>query len=220
MSVLILHLETATKACSVALSLNGKTIDCIEVLNDDFVHGEKLTLFIEEILSKNSYTSGNLSAISISSGPGSYTGLRIGVSVAKGMCYSLNIPLIEINTLYALALQAQSKITNQNVLCMIDARRMEVFSAIYSANLNTIKEISADILDENAYSKYEPLYCIGDSNQKLIELWKNKKVIFDNSIHFSAISHGQIAYNKFLSNDFVDTAYFEPNYLKGFVSKC
>lgn len=219
MTVLILHLETATKACSVALSQNGKTIDCIEVLNDDFVHGEKLTLFIEEILNKNSFSPNNLSAISISSGPGSYTGLRIGVSVAKGMCYGLNIPLIEIDTLYALALQAQSKITNQNILCMIDARRMEVFSSIYSPNLKVLKSLSADILNENSYSDLEPLYCIGDSNQKLSGLWKDKNVIFDNSIHFSAISHAQIAYNKFLSNDFVDTAYFEPNYLKDFTTK-
>jgi tRNA threonylcarbamoyladenosine biosynthesis protein TsaB len=217
MDTIILHIETATKVCSVALSKNGKLLDCIEVLNDEFVHGEKLTIFIEEILARNSFTANHLAAVSISAGPGSYTGLRIGVSVAKGLCYALKIPLISIDTLLSLASTSKSNREKRAILCMIDARRMEVFSVIFDCNLQVIKPLSADILEENTYSDFEPLVCMGDSNQKVKESWKNRDIQFDDKSHFSSKGQIDLAYRKFQNQDFEDVAYFEPFYLKDFI---
>ena len=217
MDTLILHLETATRACSVALSQNGKLMDCIEVLNDEFVHGEKLTIFIEEILARNSFTAKHLSAVSISAGPGSYTGLRIGVSVAKGLCYALHIPLLEIDTLLSLAHTCSSNEKKHNLLCMIDARRMEVFSVIYDSSFNVVKPLSADVLDDHSYTEFEPLRVIGDSNAKMKDVWTGRNIQFDDETHFSAKGQVLLAFEKFKAKEFVDVAYFEPYYLKNFI---
>jgi tRNA threonylcarbamoyladenosine biosynthesis protein TsaB len=215
---IILHLETATKTCSVALSIDSKLIDVLEIHSDQFIHGEKLTLFIEEILTKNSISINRLSAVSISSGPGSYTGLRIGVAAAKGLCYAKNIPLIAVDTLHAFENCARKSYPNQTICVMLDARRMEVYSSIFDTNSVQIKSLSADILDENSYQEFEPFVCIGDGGTKIIELWKDRNILIDEILHISASGQIDLAYGKFLAKDYVDLAYFEPNYLKEFYS--
>ena len=215
---IILHLETATKTCSVALSIDSKLIDVLEIHSDQFIHGEKLTLFIDEILTKNSISINQLSVVSISSGPGSYTGLRIGVATAKGLCYAKNIPLIAVDTLHAFENCARKSYPNQTICVMLDARRMEVYSSIFDTNSVQIKSLSADILDENSYQEFEPFVCIGDGGTKIIELWKDRNILIDDSLHISASGQIDLAYEKFLAKDYVDLAYFEPNYLKEFYS--
>lgn len=213
----ILHLETSTKVCSVALSKNGQLLHVLETGEEGYVHGEKLTLFIQEVLAKEGILPKALKAISVASGPGSYTGLRIGVSTAKGLCFALDIPLIAVDSLTCLFALGQAKFPNQTILPMIDARRMEVFSSVYSSNGEVLKGITADILEEMTYSDYEPFVAIGDGVEKLQEFWKDRNVIIDSSVIASAVGQVKIAYEKFIAKSFEDVAYFEPYYLKDFV---
>lgn len=214
----ILHLETATKACSVAISVDGKLLALKEDLTADYSHSENLTLFVQNVLDQTNISLKDLHAISVASGPGSYTGLRIGVSTAKGFCYALGIPLISVDALVSLATLAAQKHANTNLCALIDARRMEEFSAIYDAELNIIKPISADIIDENSYSNFEPFVYFGDGAEKLQEVWKDRNCTIDASIHSSASGQIQVAYDKFKKGQFENVAYFEPFYLKDFVS--
>lgn len=214
----ILHLETATKTCSVALSVNAKLIDVIEIHGDQYIHGEKLTLFIQEILTKNSITFDNLSAVSISSGPGSYTGLRIGVATAKGICFAKNIPLIEIDTLQAFENCARKSFPSETICVMLDARRMEVYSSIFDATRKPIKSISADILNDNTYREFEPFVCVGDGSTKCREIWSERNVHFNDTVQLSASGQVELAFNKYVNKQFADLTYFEPNYLKEFYS--
>lgn len=218
MDVFILHVETATKICSVALSKNGTLVQTKETDESDYVHGEVLTLFIEEVLAKSGISAKHLSAVSVTSGPGSYTGLRIGVSTAKGLCYALNIPLISIDALLNLAIIANKNHLSTSICAMIDARRMEVFSAIFDSNLSILKPISADILDEETYKTFEPFVVVGDGSQKVQDIWSSRNLTTDFNVKSSAIGHVSIAYQKFLNQEFEDVAYFEPFYLKDFVS--
>lgn len=215
--VYILHLETSTKVCSVALSLNGKLIAEKETEEDGYSHGENLTLFIQGVLDQAKISVKFLSAVSVSSGPGSYTGLRIGVSTAKGLCFPLRIPLIAIDSLLSLTEIAKEKHDSINLCALIDARRMEVYNAIYDTNGKQIKEITADIIDQLSYSQFEPFVYFGDGAEKLNEIWQNKNCKADLSIKSSAKGQINLAYKKFLSKEFEDVAYFEPLYLKDFV---
>ncbi len=217
MNTYILHLETATKVCSVALSFNGQIKQMKEIQEAGFSHGENLTLLIEEILKSEGITANQLSAVSIASGPGSYTGLRIGVSTAKGFCYALSIPLIAVDALVSIQQIVIEKYPSQNIIPMIDARRMEVFAAVYNSKGEIIKPISADVLDENSYAEFEPFVACGDGAEKLIELWKGREIIFATEILSSAKGQVQLAYQKFEQKAFEDVAYFEPFYLKDFV---
>ena len=146
---LILNLETATTVCSVSLGKDGKLL-ALKEQNGDYSHAENLTLFIEDVLKQANVKFSELDAIAVSKGPGSYTGLRIGVSTAKGLCYSLNIPLIAIDTLKSLAVGIKNsdlKIRNSDLLCpMLDARRMEVYCALFDNSLNYVRETSAEII--------------------------------------------------------------------------
>ena len=216
--VYILHLETSTKVCSVALSLNGQLIATKEVEEDGYSHGENLTLFIQDVLHQNDISIKELSAVSVASGPGSYTGLRIGVSTAKGICYPLNIPLIAIDSLTSLTEIAKIKHPNVNLCSLIDARRMEVFNTIYNSKNEQLKPISADIIDIDTYSEFEPFVFFGDGTEKLIELWKGRNCEPDMEIKSIAAGQVNIAFEKFQNNQFEDTAYFEPFYLKDFLS--
>lgn len=218
MDCYILHIETATKVCSAALSYNGKLIAVKETDESEYVHGEFLTLFIEDVLRQANISAKQLSAVSVTSGPGSYTGLRIGVSTAKGLCYALNIPLIAVDALYNLAVLAKEKNTGSTICAMIDARRMEVFSAIYSAGLSPEKPVSADILDENSYREYEPFIVVGDGSKKMQDVWKDRNISFDLNVKSSASGHVAPAFEKFKNREFEDVAYFEPFYLKDFVT--
>lgn len=214
----ILHIETATKICSIALSKNGKLLSFKETDESAYVHAEVITLFIEDVLAAGGIKASDLSAVSVTSGPGSYTGLRIGVSTAKGLCYALSIPLISIDALENLAHLAAEKHGNTSIVSMIDARRMEVFATIYDAQLNVVKPVSADVLNEDSYHEFEPFLVVGDGAPKLKESWSSRAITFDESIKASAIGHVKLAYSAFDQQKFEDVAYFEPFYLKDFVS--
>jgi tRNA threonylcarbamoyladenosine biosynthesis protein TsaB len=218
MSSVILHIESATKVCSVAISSNGKLIDFKEDASDQFMHGESLTLFIEELMLRNQLQMTDLAAVSVSSGPGSYTGLRIGVSTAKGLCYALNIPLIAIQTMESMAELGKEKYPNAQLTPMIDARRMEVYCQIFNSDLSTLKVLSADILDEETYTEYEPFVCFGDGAPKMQELWNNRNITFDLELLPSAKGQVLLAFEKFKNSDFEDLAYFAPFYLKEFMA--
>jgi len=213
----ILHIETATKACSIALSKNGDLIALEEINDGEYSHGENITLLIQKAIEKSGIEMNDLNAISVSSGPGSYTGLRIGVSTAKGICYALSIPLIAIDSLQALAQIGFEKYPNQTICPVIDARRMEVYNAIYNSNGELIKPISADIIDEHSYTEFEPFIYLGDGAEKLQEIWSNRNCKADLTIFSSAKGQVKPASEKFLKQQFEDVAYFEPFYLKDFV---
>lgn len=212
----LLHIETATKVCSVALSKEGKLVQMQEIADDQFSHGEQLTLLIQKVIDQEEIKISDLSAVSVSAGPGSYTGLRIGVSTAKGLCYALSIPLISIDTLTSMAQDEILKSTNTSVCSMIDARRMEVFSALFNSEGECIKMASPDVLDENTYSEFEPFVCIGDGAEKTKDLWKNRSIHYIDSFQISAKTQVEMAYKKYLAQEFEDVAYFEPNYIKAF----
>ena len=213
----ILNIETSTKNCSVSLSNNGKTVHSKELFEAGFSHAEKLHVFIEEVLLESKLTFKDLSAIAVSKGPGSYTGLRIGVSAAKGLCFALDVPLISVDTLQVLA--SQTNIENGVIIPMIDARRMEVYSAIFDKNYNKIREVQAQILDENSFSEIEEtVYFVGDCNEKAkTVLTKNNFVFIEGKFYPSANEMSKLSFEKFQNNDFEDVAYFEPFYLKDFL---
>jgi tRNA threonylcarbamoyladenosine biosynthesis protein TsaB len=211
----ILNIETSTKNCSVSIAQNGKTIALKEVAEESFSHSEKLHVFIDNLLKENQIAYKDLSAVALSSGPGSYTGLRIGTSTAKGLCFALDIPLIAVDTLLVLAKQV-----NQDALIipMIDARRMEVYTAIFDAKHNPATPVQALIIDENSFAEIsEKAILIGDGAAKCKEVLKGGNFIFLNEIRYpSAREMGEISFDKFQKKEFEDIAYFEPFYLKEF----
>ncbi|MFN3752423.1 tRNA (adenosine(37)-N6)-threonylcarbamoyltransferase complex dimerization subunit type 1 TsaB [Flavobacterium sp.] len=213
----ILNIETATKNCSVSLAQDGKTVLCKEIAEQGYSHAEKLHVFIEEILKEAGITVRDLKAIAISKGPGSYTGLRIGVSSAKGLCYALQIPLIAVDTLQVLA----QKVTQNDglIIPMIDARRMEVYSAVFNHNHQKIMEVQAEVLTENSYSEItETVYFVGDCQEKCQSvLTKNNFVFLPEIVFPSANEMSLISFEKFTKKEFEDVAYFEPFYLKDFM---
>ena len=214
---IILNIETATKNCSVAIAKEGKTIVCKELATENFSHAEKLHVFIEQILAESNVQFSELNAVAVSQGPGSYTGLRIGVSSAKGFSYALNIPLIAVDTLQLLA--KQISIANGIILPMIDARRMEVFSAMYDSNYNQIRATQAEIIDESSYKEIsETIRLVGDGIGKFTNTLTDEKFVFHNEVLYpSANEMSALSFEKFQNSDFVDVAYFEPFYLKDFL---
>jgi tRNA threonylcarbamoyladenosine biosynthesis protein TsaB len=216
MSTLILHIETATKVCSVALSVDGNLVALKESASDAYIHGESLTLFIEEVFRIANLKIEHLAAVSISSGPGSYTGLRIGVSTAKGLCFALQIPLIQIPTLASLMQLCRNEVPRQNLLAALDARRMEVYSLMQAPDGTILKSLSADTVNENSYSEFDPFVCFGDASIKLKELWANRAIIFKDDIYCSAKGQVDLAYSKFKAQEFEDLGNFVPLYLKEF----
>jgi tRNA threonylcarbamoyladenosine biosynthesis protein TsaB len=214
----ILHIETATKVCSVGLSENGMLKDKIEESSDRYIHAERLTVFIENIMSSNALSFKDLSAIAVTSGPGSYTGLRIGVSTAKGLCYALDVPLLSVNSLDGILAQGREAYPNQTICAMIDARRMEVFSKICDAKGDVLKPISADELLADSYASFQPFVVCGDGAEKCATLWQDSDVVIDDKISSSVSGQVTIAFEKFQKESFEDLAYFEPFYLKDFVA--
>ena len=215
----ILAIETTTKNCSVALFDDAKQLALKELVSEGYSHAEQLTIFIEEVLSEVKISINNLNAIALSMGPGSYTGLRIGTSTAKGLCYSLGIPLISISTLKAMALGI-SKHYDFPLYCpMIDARRIEVFAGIYDSENNEIREVDADVVDVNTYAEYlknEVLF-FGNGALKCADIISNENANFI-ECYPSAKDIRTLAFQKYSNNDFEDVAYFEPFYLKDFVA--
>lgn len=213
----ILNIETATKNCSVAISKNGETLKCIEIAEEGYSHAERLHVFIEQILTETQLTFQDLSAIAVSQGPGSYTGLRIGISAAKGLCFALDIPLIAVDTLAVLA--SQAKVQDGLIIPMIDARRMEVYSTIFNTNLEKTRAVQAEIITEVSFSEItETCYFVGDCAEKCQSvLTKSNFVFLENVVYPSASDMSRFSYEKFKNNDFVNVAYFEPYYLKDFL---
>ena len=220
MGVYILNIETSTKACSVALHKNGELIVSREDVTTNFSHSEKLLKFISKLFSDAKLSLSDLDAIAVSMGPGSYTGLRIGVSTAKGLCYGLDIPLISISTLKAMSFGMALEIKADLYCPMIDARRMEVYSAFFDINNTEVRKIQADIIDENSYKKEleKKVVFFGDGSEKIKEKIKHENAMFISNIHPSAKNMGLLSYQKFNKSLFEDLAYFEPFYLKDFVA--
>jgi tRNA threonylcarbamoyladenosine biosynthesis protein TsaB len=221
MNNILLHIESTSTACSVALSLNEDII-ALQENDNGFTHAENLHIFIEQILKEANISISQLQAISISSGPGSYTGLRIGYSTAKGLCYALSIPLIEVSTLKALTHSIISNDNKDAYFCpMMDARRMEVYTSCYDGKLNELKPLSALVIDEQNLAEYnlnKPIYFFGNGMPKAQELiYKQvRNCLFINDVKPSAKSLVLLAYKQFLNQNFVNIAYAEPLYLKEF----
>ena len=215
----ILNIETATTNCSVSLSFEGETLVLKEDYNNNYSHAERLHIYIDDVLKEARIKPSQLDAIAVSKGPGSYTGLRIGVSAAKGLCFALNKPLISIPTLEVLAHQVN--IHEGVIIPMLDARRLEVYSAVFDANHHQIRETQAQVLDETSFSSYldkGKVTFIGNGVAKTKELITHKNAIFIDDKFPSANEMSQLAYNKYKKNDIEDVAYFEPYYLKDFVA--
>jgi tRNA threonylcarbamoyladenosine biosynthesis protein TsaB len=208
----ILHLETATKVCSVAISNNGTVISIKETVSDGYTHSESLTLFIQDVLNQAQLALADLSAVSVSAGPGSYTGLRIGLSTAKGLCFALNIPLIAIDTLTALKNVIPSG--EMPVIPMLDARRMEVYAQVFDTDGQTLQEIDAIVLTEDSFSDFEPFIVLGDGAAKCKEMWGHRNITWNENVLSSAKGQATIAYEKFQKKEFENLAYFSPIYLK------
>lgn len=219
--MIILHIETSTNVCSIAISENGKCIFS-KANFDGMSHAALLSVFIKEALDEIKMSSKVIDAIAVSSGPGSYTGLRIGVSTAKGLCFGLDIPLISVSTLEVLTTSAFSNVSSsENTLfCpMIDARRMEVYDALYNANGEIMREISADIIDENSFLEYlsnNQVYFFGNGAEKCKSILTHSNAHFIDNLNPLAENMIRLAEKAYLKKEFVDVAYFEPFYLKEF----
>lgn len=213
----ILNIETSTKNCSVSIAKGGETIICKEIAKEGYSHAERLHVFIEENLKEAGITYEDLSAIAVSQGPGSYTGLRIGVSAAKGLCFALDIPLIAVDTLKVLA--SQATISSGLIVPMIDARRMEVYSAIFNSKLEQVRDVQAEIISEDSFENLqEIIYFVGDCAQKCKAILTKGNFVFLEEIKYpSAKEMSALSYEKYKKNDTVDVAYFEPFYLKDFL---
>lgn len=213
----ILNIETATKNCSVSLAKEGKTILCKEIAEEGYSHAERLHVFIEDLVQEAGIHFKDIQAIAVSQGPGSYTGLRIGVSAAKGLCYALNVPLIAVDTLQVLA--SQVKVEDGLIIPMIDARRMEVYSAIFDVKFEKIRETQAEVITENSFETIsETVYFVGDCADKCKSVITKSNFIFLEEIKYpSATAMSILSFSKFQNKDFEDLAYFEPYYLKDFM---
>lgn len=218
----ILNIETSTQVCSASIASNGKVIAIRESF-EDRSHASLLTVFIDELLQELKMDAAALDAVSVSEGPGSYTGLRIGVSVAKGICYAKKIPLIAVNTLQAMALMAANVVseTDLQYCSLIDARRMEVYSAIFNDKSDQIRETLAEIIDENSFKatlEKGKVAFYGNGASKCKDIIKNANALFIDDIYPSAKYMAPLAQKAFDNNEFRDVAYFEPFYLKDFVA--
>ena len=226
----ILNIETSTEVCSVNLAKNGKLLfekESLEGLN----HSELLTVFIEELFKENHLEMKNIDAVAVAKGPGSYTGLRIGVSVAKGLCYALEKPLIAISTLDAIGIfisqnseqfNMESEDPKNLLFCpMIDARRMEVYTALYNSKGEQMEPVSAKIIDENSFSdtlKESKIAFFGNGAAKCAKALNHSNALFYGPLKASARFMVKLAEKKYNKKEFENVAYFEPFYLKNFVA--
>jgi tRNA threonylcarbamoyladenosine biosynthesis protein TsaB len=216
----ILLIETATQVCSIALSIDGVAMHLRES-NEKNVHSARITLFISEVMELASLTYQDLDAVAVSMGPGSYTGLRIGVSTAKGICYAVDKPLIAINTLQSMAAGMPSPGTPSLLCPMIDARRMEVYTALFTPDLEVYRETKAEIIDEKSFAAELENYQVwffGDGAEKCKSvLGNNPNAHFVDDFQISSAFMSALAEDKYRKSDFEDVAYFEPFYLKDFI---
>ena len=215
---IILNIETSTKNCSVSIADSGKIIAFKELNNGNYSHAEVLHPFIENILKEGNISKSEINAIAVSKGPGSYTGLRIGVSAAKGLAFALNAPLISIDTLTSLSFAAS--IDCGVIVPMLDARRMEVYAAVFDKQHKKIREIKAEIIDETSFSNEldrGKVYFLGDGAHKCKERITHKNAIFIDDKFPSSKEMAILSYDKYKKGDIENIAYFEPFYLKDFI---
>ena len=220
--MLILSLETSTRVCSVALHQNGEALACHELFTEKS-HSGMLTTLVQHVVEHAVFRLTDLDAVAVAKGPGSYTGLRIGVSTAKGLCYALDKPLLAVNTLEAMARQVADFVPSDSLICpMLDARRMEVYCAIFDAKMREIEPTQAKIVDETAFADYlarHSVYLFGDGAAKCqAKLTYHENVRFPvTSVHPSARTVGVLATNAYQAGAFENVVTFEPFYLKEFV---
>lgn len=219
---IILHIETSTKACSVAIAEGGHLLASDFRLFEHYAHAETLNPMIQSVMKEAKRNFKDLEAVSVSSGPGSYTGLRIGISSAKGFCYGLEIPLIAISSLEIMAAAAKNyegKHENAVLVPMMDARRMEVYSSTFDKDLKRLDNDKAIIVDENFTKRFvgEKIYYFGDGMPKCISvLEQDPRSVFIDAIYPDAKNMIHLSFEKFRNNEFENLAYFEPEYLKEF----
>jgi tRNA threonylcarbamoyladenosine biosynthesis protein TsaB len=224
---MILCLETATALCSVALCDKNGVI-ALRESNEERSHASLLTVFIGELLNEAGIKAGNLQAVVVSKGPGSYTGLRIGVSVAKGIAYAASVPLVGIDTTLSMfhgfssELKGKYKFTETDLFCpALDARRMEIYYSVFDAKGNTVKSIRAEIMDKESFSdlpRSSRLFLFGDGAAKCREVVERKNIFFQDDFRISASFMRKYAYEAIDKSCFEDVAYFEPFYLKDFLT--
>ena len=216
---IILNIETSTKNCSVSIANKGQILAIKELNDGGYSHAEQLHQFIEILLKESKLNYKDLDAIAVSKGPGSYTGLRIGVSAAKGLSFALDIPLISIETLESLSYAIA--IDDGFIIPMIDARRMEVYAQVFDNSNKSVRVIKAEIIDENSYMEYlstAKVYFLGDGAHKCKEVIKHDNAVFVDDKFPSSLQMAVLSYEKHKKNDIEDVAYFEPFYLKDFVA--
>ena len=204
---LILNLETATTNCSVSIAKDGKVVALKEHDTPNYSHSEQLHVFIREVLQEASIALVDLDAIAVSKGPGSYTGLRIGVSAAKGLCFTLDIPLIAVSTL-------------RSIVPVLDARRMEVYSQVFDKTLLEVRETKAEIVSADSFQKFldqGKVMLLGSGAEKCVDVLGHNNAIYKTEIVPSAKEMGSLSYLKYKEKEFQDVAYFEPYYLKDFI---
>ena len=219
---LILNIETATKTCSVSIAKEGSLL-ALKEKHGEYSHAENLTAFIQETIKLAGIELNELDAIAVSKGPGSYTGLRIGVSTAKGLCFALNKPLLAVNTLEAMATHLKHENKNEYILCpMLDARRMEVYCAILNHKSEFIKETAAEIISIDSFSQFlktNKIIFFGDGAQKCESLLSNNEnAFFATDFEISSLGMVELSETAFQNKQFENVAYFEPYYLKDFVT--
>ena len=215
---IILNIETATKNCSVSIAENGAIIAIEELNNGNYSHAEVLHPFINDILKEANIDSTSIDAIAVSKGPGSYTGLRIGVSAAKGLCFALNKPLISIDTLTSLS--HAITIERGFMVPLLDARRMEVYAAVFNHQNQKVRDTKAEIIEDTSFLEYlkdHKVYFLGDGAAKCKPIITHKNAVFIDDKFPSAKEMAQLSFFKYNKSDFEDVAYFEPFYLKDFV---
>jgi len=218
----ILHLETSSKNCSVAISENENMICLCEEISENYKQSESLHTFVKWALEGAELSLKDIDAVCLGKGPGSYTGLRIGAASAKGFCFGLNIPLISVNSLYAIAEDFFYDDKNLDyIIPMVDARRMEVYTKIFNVKGEEISLTEAKILDENSFYEYRDknVLFLGDGAKKAKEIIKSQNHEFKPEIYPSAKNLIKKGFEKLKNKEFEDIAYFEPFYLKGFYSK-
>jgi len=216
----LLSLETSTQVCSVAIHENGELIAFRE-LHEPRSAAAQLAVMIDGVMKESGTQNALLSGVVVASGPGSYTGLRIGVATAKGICFALNLPLMAVNTLDLLILQGKKLSGDSSLLCpMLDARRMEVYCKMVDSDLNEIEATQAKIIDTTSFHQYleKTSVCfIGEGATKCKQVITHANAIFFDEIIPSANWLGKLGYEKWLQQDFEDVATFEPYYLKDFL---
>ncbi len=215
---IVLNLETATTNCSVSIARDGKNLSLIEEDHARYSHSEQLHLFIERSMEEAKVELKDLDAVAVSKGPGSYTGLRIGVSTAKGLCYALDIPLISVDTLESMACSVS--VESGYIIPLLDARRMEVYAAVFDHTGKLIKPTWAEVVDENSFSEFinqEPVHLLGNGSIKCRELLRGADLKYLPELVPSAKTMAILSYDAFSKKTFENTAYFEPFYLKDFI---